>query len=122
MKVCIFGLWHLGCVTSACLAYRGHEVIGLDLDQVVINNLSAGDLYENTETIVIGDYNELVNTKDIIEPDVNDEPFQTRFGKLNQETMSLDDPINMEEALDIDDYEVNDDVDERIEALDGYED
>jgi len=42
VRVCIFGLWHLGCVTSACLASRGHEVIGLDLAQVVINNLSAG--------------------------------------------------------------------------------
>ena len=30
MKVSVFGLWHLGSVTSACLADCGHEVIGVD--------------------------------------------------------------------------------------------
>lgn len=39
MKVCVMGLWHLGCVTAACLAEGGHDVIGLDLDEDVIRNL-----------------------------------------------------------------------------------
>ena len=30
MKVCVQGLWHLGSVTSACLAAVGHDVVGLD--------------------------------------------------------------------------------------------
>ena len=42
MKVCVHGLWHLGTVTSACLASVGHEVIGLDEDQVTISGLSKG--------------------------------------------------------------------------------
>jgi len=42
MKVCVFGLWHLGSVTSACLATLGHEVIGLDFDQEVIKVLQEG--------------------------------------------------------------------------------
>jgi UDPglucose 6-dehydrogenase len=39
MKVCVFGLWHLGCVTAACLAELGISVIGLDFDETVINGL-----------------------------------------------------------------------------------
>jgi len=30
MKICVFGLWHLGSVTAACLADSGFKVIGLD--------------------------------------------------------------------------------------------
>ncbi len=48
MKVCIFGLWHLGAVTAACLASAGHDVAGLDLDSTVVEKLQAGQppLYE----------------------------------------------------------------------------
>jgi UDPglucose 6-dehydrogenase len=42
MKVCVLGLWHLGTVTSACLASGGHRVTGLDFDEVVIANLKNG--------------------------------------------------------------------------------
>lgn len=42
MKICVFGLWHLGSVTAACLASGGHEVIGLDFDEQVIKNLNRG--------------------------------------------------------------------------------
>jgi UDPglucose 6-dehydrogenase len=42
MRITVFGLWHLGCVTAACLAEAGHEVIGLDLDGAVVNDLHHG--------------------------------------------------------------------------------
>lgn len=42
MKVCIQGLWHLGSVTAACLASVGHEVVGWDTDQNVVNELNKG--------------------------------------------------------------------------------
>lgn len=42
MKICVFGLWHLGTVTAACLAGGGHEVIGLDFDATVIEGLQQG--------------------------------------------------------------------------------
>ena len=40
-KVCILGLWHLGCVTAACLSKR-HRVVGWDPDGEVVENLAAG--------------------------------------------------------------------------------
>jgi UDPglucose 6-dehydrogenase len=42
MRVCIFGLWHLGCVTAACLARAGFEVTGLDPDAERVTELGRG--------------------------------------------------------------------------------
>ena len=41
MKVVVFGLWHLGCVTAACCAEH-FEVVGLDFTPEVIANLRRG--------------------------------------------------------------------------------
>ena len=42
MKICVFGLWHLGSVTAACLAKIGHQVIGLDFHLEIINDFLKG--------------------------------------------------------------------------------
>jgi UDPglucose 6-dehydrogenase len=42
MKVCVQGLWHLGCVTAACLASVGHDVVGLDANQTTTDGLVLG--------------------------------------------------------------------------------
>ena len=42
MRICVLGLWHLGCVTAACLAGQGHEVTGLDDGAQTVAGLSAG--------------------------------------------------------------------------------
>lgn len=42
MKVCVYGLWHLGTVTAACLASAGHQIIGLDFDNALIQHLQQG--------------------------------------------------------------------------------
>ena len=58
----------------------------------------------NDTLYIVGTYNELLNSEEINDPD------------------SIEDKYNEEEALgsfDIDDYEVNDDIDDRIEVLDG---
>jgi UDPglucose 6-dehydrogenase len=39
MRIVVYGLWHLGCVTAACLAEAGARVVGLDLDEPVIRDL-----------------------------------------------------------------------------------
>ncbi|MGD1056230.1 MAG: nucleotide sugar dehydrogenase [Solirubrobacteraceae bacterium] len=40
--IAVVGLWHLGCVTAACLADAGSQVIGIDPDPAVIHELLAG--------------------------------------------------------------------------------
>lgn len=42
MKICVFGLWHLGSVTAACLASKGHQVVGLDYDAKTVEGLAKG--------------------------------------------------------------------------------
>ena len=42
MRIVVFGLWHLGLVTAACLADKKFDVIGLDPSSDKINNLSNG--------------------------------------------------------------------------------
>lgn len=42
MKICIYGLWHLGSVTAACLASVNHEVVGIDPCEKTVTNLSKG--------------------------------------------------------------------------------
>lgn len=42
MRITVYGLWHLGCVTAACLAEAGHDVVGLDRDATIINGLRNG--------------------------------------------------------------------------------
>jgi len=41
MRVTVYGLWHLGSVTAACVAEGGHEVIGLDPDAAAVAELRA---------------------------------------------------------------------------------
>lgn len=42
MRVVVYGLWHLGCVTAACLARAGHPVAGIDPDAQVLADLRRG--------------------------------------------------------------------------------
>lgn len=42
MKTAVVGLWHLGCVTAACLADAGHEVLAYDPSQETISQLQQG--------------------------------------------------------------------------------
>ena len=41
-KVGVVGLWHLGCVASACLADLGYRVVGVDKDRQRVKDLNAG--------------------------------------------------------------------------------
>lgn len=44
MRVAVHGLWHLGCVTAACLAEGGHDVVALDPDPRAVADLDSGRL------------------------------------------------------------------------------
>lgn len=42
-KVCVIGLWHLGTVTSACLAELGYQVVGVEQDAAKVAKLNRGN-------------------------------------------------------------------------------
>src|SRR6266545_4150097 len=42
MRISVFGLGYVGCVSAACLAARGHEVLGVDVNPVKIDLITRG--------------------------------------------------------------------------------
>jgi GDP-mannose 6-dehydrogenase len=42
MRVCVFGLGYVGCVTAACLAKQGHDVVGVDTNPDKVAMINAG--------------------------------------------------------------------------------
>jgi GDP-mannose 6-dehydrogenase len=42
MRVSVFGLGYVGCVTAGCLANAGHQTIGVDINQLKVEMVNAG--------------------------------------------------------------------------------
>jgi len=43
-NICVIGMWHLGCVTAACLAHLGFRIECFDFDRDVLDNLRRGKM------------------------------------------------------------------------------
>lgn len=43
MKVSVFGLGYVGCVSAACLAREGHEVVGVDVSSRKVDQVNRGE-------------------------------------------------------------------------------
>ncbi|NTU80171.1 MAG: NAD(P)-binding domain-containing protein, partial [Chloroflexales bacterium] len=42
MQISVLGLGYVGCVTAACMARDGHEIIGVDINPQKVELLNAG--------------------------------------------------------------------------------
>ena len=96
MKVCVFGLWHLGLVTSACLASAKHSVVGLDFDKSLVANLRNGIL-----PLFEPDLNDLVK-KGVSE---NNLKFSINIGQSIHNAqviwVTYDTPVNENDCADV---------------------
>lgn len=110
MKICVLGIWHLGAVTSACLASLGYSVVGVDedvesvkklnsgcaplfepgLDALIVNGIESGFLiYENNPSLAICDADVLWVTFDTPVDDEDRADFEYVLNGIKKALSSL---------------------------------
>lgn len=92
-KIGILGLWHLGCVYSACLAEKGFDVVGFDLKKSVTQDLKLGKppIFEpNLEQIVQSNLGKNLN--------FTSDPKEA-ISKKDYVFITLDTPVNSHDLV-----------------------
>lgn len=96
MKICVQGLWHLGCVTAGCLTLFDNQIIGLDYHNKVIDNLKKGipPIFEPglEDLIKKGITSNLIKFSDSTEIDLND---------IELLWITYDTPVNEDDIADV---------------------
>ena len=97
MKICVYGLWHLGSVTSACLASLGHQVIGFDDNKTTVKKIKSG-IAPIFETGLDNLIKKGIKTKKLsFTNEYNEIPKDIDFAWI-----AIDTPVNDEDIADID--------------------
>jgi len=97
MKICVFGLWHLGSVIASCLAQKGIEVVGLDPDSNRIKDMQKGipPIFEPGLEIAIK--KSLLSKKLVFTTDE-----KTALDKTNIIWVAFDTPVDEADRADVD--------------------
>lgn len=96
MKISVFGLGYVGCVSAACLAKEGHEVIGVDPNTAKVDMINQGkspiiekDLDTILADVVIGKQGSLTATADAVRAVVETDISLICVGTPSQKNGSL---------------------------------
>lgn len=81
MRISIFGLGYVGCVSLGCLAKNGHEVIGVDVNQTKVDQINSGK-----PTIIEKDIDEIIRS-------------QKEANRISATTSSLEAVLNSEISI-----------------------
>jgi len=95
MKISVFGLGYVGCVSSACLAKSGHKVTGVDINQNKVNIINSGKspvVEKDIEEIIkeVTRTGKLISTTDAVKAVHNSEISMICVGTPSKENGSLD--------------------------------
>jgi GDP-mannose 6-dehydrogenase len=95
MKISVFGLGYVGCVSAACLARNGHRIMGVDISKNKVDIINSGrspivekDIDEIIEEVVKGQ--KLIATSDVREAVRNSEISMICVGTPSNDNGSLD--------------------------------
>jgi len=95
MKISVFGLGYVGCVSAACLARNGHKVMGADVNQNKVNIINSGKspvVEKDIDEIIkeVTRTGKLISTTDAVKAVHNSEISMICVGTPSKENGSLD--------------------------------
>lgn len=95
MRISVFGLGYVGCVSATCLARNGHKVMGVDINQTKVDIINSGKspvIEKDIDRIIneVVTAGKLIATRDGVEAVKNSEVSMICVGTPSKENGSLD--------------------------------